>query len=52
MADIHLIAAPMQGWELGETRWFRQLKQLRGISTGTGGTRYNMFRVDGQLLVR
>lgn len=52
VADINLFAAPMQGRELGEARWFCQLKQLSGISTRTGGTRYNTFRLDGQHLVR
>jgi len=52
VADINLIAVPMQGRELEKARWFCQLKQLSGISTRTGGTRYNTFRVDGQRLVR
>ena len=52
MADINLVAASMQGRELGKARWFCQLKQLSVISTRTGGTQYNTFRVDGQRLVR
>jgi hypothetical protein len=52
VADINLFAASMQDKELGKARWFCQLKKLSGISTRTGGTRYNTFRVDWQRLVR